>query len=76
MNATTAPSRAIGLVEHFGTSALIVFGSIGLSLLVGCSTFLAVKDQQRMAHDIAVIRGTVDTDFESSSPLLVGTRGA
>jgi hypothetical protein len=38
----------------------------------GCSTLLAVREQQRRADQNAVISGTVTTDHEPRGPLIVG----
>ena len=38
----------------------------------GCSTILAVREQQRRADQNAVISGTVTTDHEPRGPLIVG----
>ena len=38
----------------------------------GCSTILAVREQQRRADRNAVISGTVTTDHESRGPLIIG----
>jgi pimeloyl-ACP methyl ester carboxylesterase len=38
----------------------------------GCSTLLAVRGQQELAGENAVVSGTVTTDHEARGPLLVG----
>src|SRR5690242_15128120 len=43
-----------------------------LLTLAGCSTLLAVRGQQELAAETAVLSGTVTTDHEPTGPLVVG----
>lgn len=40
--------------------------------LCGCSTFFAVPEQQELADKNAIVGGTVETEYESHGPLIVG----
>jgi len=49
--------------------------ALALSILMtvcGCSTLLAVRDQQERAHRNAVVSGTVSVDHQARGPLVVG----
>ena len=46
-----------------------------LVLAAGCSTILAVREQQRRAGELAILGGTVDVDGGARGPLVVGLLG-
>jgi pimeloyl-ACP methyl ester carboxylesterase len=58
-----------------GSVRSVVFAVVALFLLDGCSTILAVREQQERADANAVVSGTVSTEQPARGPLFVGILG-